>query len=102
MSTTPGSDLAAQHPNVQVTRASFSEADVLAIYRLIGQRRDIRHFRPDPVPDDLLVRLLWAAHQAGSVGFMQPWSFVVVRDPTRRRALRDSAERQRQASAAAM
>lgn len=57
-------------------------------YRAIYSRRDIRaQFRPDPVPDSLLVRLLHAAHHAGSVGFMQPWNFVVVRDLVVRRAV---------------
>jgi nicotinate-nucleotide--dimethylbenzimidazole phosphoribosyltransferase len=86
----------------EATSATFSEAEVLAVYRVIAERRDIRHFRPEPVSDQLLDRLLWAAHHAGSVGFMQPWSFIVVRDPDRRRRLRDSAERQRLAAAAAM
>ncbi|GAC1339585.1 MAG: hypothetical protein NVSMB29_07140 [Candidatus Dormibacteria bacterium] len=87
---------------MQFTSAEFTEAEVQAVYRVIAERRDIRHFRPDPVPDELIRRLLWASHHAGSVGFMQPWSFVVVRDAEVRRLLRDSAERQRLAAAAAM
>lgn len=59
----------------------FSEADRAAVYRAIETRRDVRNqFLPDPVPDDVLRRLLEAAHRAPSVGFMQPWNFVVVRD----------------------
>jgi 5,6-dimethylbenzimidazole synthase len=51
------------------------------VYRAILTRRDTRgEFLPDPVPDEVLSRLLVAAHHAPSVGFMQPWSFVVVRD----------------------
>ncbi len=58
-----------------------------AVYDVIARRRDIRNFRPDPVADDVLYRILGAAHQAGSVGFMQPWDFIVVRrEETRRRA----------------
>jgi 5,6-dimethylbenzimidazole synthase len=49
------------------------------VYDAIRSRRDVRRFRPDPVPDDVLVRILEAAHHAGSVGFMQPWNFLVVR-----------------------
>jgi 5,6-dimethylbenzimidazole synthase len=49
------------------------------LYEAIYTRRDIRHFRSDPVPDDVFVRILRAAHHAGSVGFMQPWSFLLVR-----------------------
>ncbi|MBI1992547.1 MAG: 5,6-dimethylbenzimidazole synthase [Candidatus Omnitrophica bacterium] len=51
------------------------------IYEVIFGRRDVRRFRSDPVPDELLSRLLQAAHHAPSVGFMQPWNFIVVRDP---------------------
>ncbi|HVB76254.1 MAG TPA: nicotinate-nucleotide--dimethylbenzimidazole phosphoribosyltransferase [Candidatus Nitrosotalea sp.] len=91
-----------QYPGIQTTSAIFSEAERDAVYRVIQERRDIRHFRPEPVSDQILHRLVWAAHRAGSVGFMQPWSFIVVRDPAPRRRLRDSAERQRLATAAAM
>jgi 5,6-dimethylbenzimidazole synthase len=49
------------------------------VYDAIYGRRDVRHFRPDPVPDDVLVRLLRAAHHAGSVGYMQPWNFLIIR-----------------------
>ncbi len=50
------------------------------LYQAILKRRDMRHFLPDPVPDDALARVLSAAHHAGSVGFMQPWNFLLVRD----------------------
>ena len=61
---------------------AFSQAERDALYRAIFTRRDVRgQFRPDPVPEDLLRRLLLAAHHAPSVGFMQPWNFVVVTDP---------------------
>ena len=51
------------------------------IYRLIASRRDVRRFLPQPIPDDILKRLLTAAHHAPSVGFMQPWNFIIIRDP---------------------
>ncbi|HZX32136.1 MAG TPA: 5,6-dimethylbenzimidazole synthase [Rhodocyclaceae bacterium] len=58
----------------------FSDIDLAAVYRAIFNRRDVRgQFLPDPVPDEVLSRLLMAAHHAPSVGFMQPWNFVVVR-----------------------
>ena len=51
-----------------------------AVYRAIHTRRDVRdQFLSDPLPDDLVRRLLEAAHAAPSVGFMQPWSFILVR-----------------------
>ena len=60
---------------------AFSEAARAAVYHTIFSRRDVRgQFLPDPVPDEVLARVLTAAHFAPSVGYMQPWSFVVVRD----------------------
>lgn len=51
-----------------------------AVYKAIFTRRDVRdQFLPDPVPDDVLERLLTAAHHAPSVGFMQPWNFITIR-----------------------
>jgi 5,6-dimethylbenzimidazole synthase len=58
------------------------------VYEAIYSRRDIRKFRPGPVPDDILFRILDAAHHAGSVGFMQPWNFIVIRDPEFRRQVK--------------
>ena len=71
-----------------------------ALHDVIAARRDVRRYRPDPVPDDVLSRVLGAAHAAPSVGHIQPWRFLVVRDP----AVRDRAavltdrERLRQAA----
>jgi nicotinate-nucleotide--dimethylbenzimidazole phosphoribosyltransferase len=60
-----------------------------AMYDIIAARRDIRNFRPDPVPGDVLRRILTAAHQAGSVGFMQPWDFIVIRSEERKARIYD-------------
>lgn len=61
-----------------------------AVYRAIFTRRDVRsHFLPDPLDDEVLARLLMAAHHAPSVGFMQPWNFIVIRDLQRRQKVRD-------------
>jgi 5,6-dimethylbenzimidazole synthase len=81
--------------------AAFSEEEKRGLYRAIYERRDVRsHFLPDPVPDDVLARILDAAHHAPSVGFMQPWDFIVIRDPAIRNEVRDNFERaNRQASA---
>lgn len=67
---------------VRQTDPSFAEAERAAVYRAIHTRRDVRgQFLPDPVPDEVLARVLMAAHHAPSVGFMQPWDFIVVRSP---------------------
>src|ERR1700677_684500 len=58
------------------------------VYEAIFSRRDVRSFRAEPIPDDALKRILEAAHHAGSVGFMQPWNFILIRSvPLRRRIL---------------
>ena len=66
-----------------------------AVHRVIGERRDIRRFRPDAVPLDLLQRVLRAAHQAPSVGLMQPWRLIVIRSIDTRIAVRRLAQRER-------
>ena len=69
----------------------FTEEERRGVYRAIYERRDVRaHFLPTPVPDELLGRLLDAAHHAPSVGFMQPWDFIVIKDATLRRAIHDN------------
>ncbi|RAU20991.1 5,6-dimethylbenzimidazole synthase [Paramagnetospirillum kuznetsovii] len=61
---------------------ALTEADRQGLYRVLLSRRDVRgQFMPDPVPDDVLARILTAAHYAPSVGFMQPWNFILVRSP---------------------
>ncbi len=55
---------------------------------LFQWRRDVRRFRPDPLPDGMLDRLLCVANGAPSVGLSQPWRFVTVDDPSRRTAIR--------------
>ena len=58
----------------------------MELFEAIYARRDVRDFRPDPVPDATLRRILDAAHHAGSVGLMQPWNFLILRsDAVRRR-----------------
>ena len=65
---------------------AFSLPEQQAVYRAIYERRDMRHFSGGTVADDVLQRLLQAAHHAPSVGFMQPWRFIRIRS----RALRES------------
>ncbi|WP_188849202.1 5,6-dimethylbenzimidazole synthase [Aureimonas glaciei] len=66
---------------VELTAAGpFGDADRAAVYRAIATRRDIRsEFLPDPIDPAALARLLDAAHHAPSVGFMQPWNFLLLR-----------------------
>lgn len=74
---------------------SFSPVEKAGLYRAIHERRDVRsQFRPDPVPEAVLTRILSAAHHAPSVGFMQPWDFIVIDDPALRQAVKDSFVRE--------
>lgn len=61
-------------------RHRYSATERAAVYRVIAERRDMRHFLPDPVDPAVLERLLTAAHQAPSVGLMQPWRFIRITD----------------------
>jgi 5,6-dimethylbenzimidazole synthase len=72
----------------------FSAAERSAVYRALRERRDVRAgYLPRPVDDATLYRLLAAAHQAPSVGFMQPWRFIVVRSEALRTAVHGIFER---------
>jgi nicotinate-nucleotide--dimethylbenzimidazole phosphoribosyltransferase len=73
----------------------YADDDLEAVHRVIAERRDIRRFRPDPVPADVLDRILAAAHRAPSVGLMQPWRLIVIRGTAPRIAIRDVAARER-------
>ncbi|MGH8569464.1 MAG: 5,6-dimethylbenzimidazole synthase [Gammaproteobacteria bacterium] len=58
----------------------YSPAEIATVYRVIAERRDMRHFLPDPIDPAVLGRLLEAAHRGPSVGLMQPWRFVRITD----------------------
>jgi nicotinate-nucleotide--dimethylbenzimidazole phosphoribosyltransferase len=82
---------------------SYSAEQRAAVYRVIEERRDVRRgFRPDPVPPEVLTRVLAAAHQAPSVGLSQPWDFIVITDRSQREKIKTLAERAAAAYAAAL
>lgn len=82
----------AEIPAVQASE--FEPTMKEALYRAIRSRRDIRsQFRPDPVPEEVLARILFAAHHAPSVGFSQPWDFIIIRDREVRATVRAAFER---------
>ncbi len=80
----------------------YSDEEIAAVYKTIAERRDIRHFLPDPIAPELLARLLHAAHLAPSVGFMQPWRFIRITDPALRSALHQQVEQERITTAHAL
>ena len=71
------------------TNGAFSARERDAVYRAIFERRDVRrNFLPDSIPDSTLNRILKASHHAGSVGFMQPWDFLIVREKKTKQAVK--------------
>lgn len=71
--------------------------ETIGFYQVIHRRRDVRgQFTGAPVPDEVLYRVLGAAHAAPSVGLSQPWDFVLVRDLHTRAAFRDHVHQQRE------
>ena len=67
----------------------FSDNERAAVYRVIFERRDVRrNFVRKPIAAAVLARILTAAHHAGSVGYMQPWDFVVIRERATKRAVK--------------
>jgi len=78
----------------------FSEEERRGLYRAIYDRRDVRsHFTSEPIADDVLARLLDAAHHAPSVGFMQPWNFIIIQNREVRRRIHQIFESANQAAA---
>lgn len=87
--------LVMQEPN------AFSDPERAAVYRAIDTRRDVRRgFVDRSLPDELLRRLLAAAHKAPSVGFMQPSRFIVIRDLAIRKAVHGIFEQSKSEAAA--
>ncbi|MGP4110916.1 nicotinate-nucleotide--dimethylbenzimidazole phosphoribosyltransferase [Streptomyces sp. 4N509B] len=103
---TPSTDAGSPEETVGTEAAPAAPvptADREAVHRLMREQRDVRHgFRSDPVPDDVLLRVLQAAHTAPSVGLAQPWDFVIIRSPETRQRVQELATRQREAYAASL
>lgn len=89
----PASGVTSHEPGV------FPEPERAGVYRAIYSRRDIRHFRSDPIPDQVIARIIHAAHHGPSVGFMQPWDFILIQEAVVRRQVHDLFQRERQAAA---
>ena len=81
---------------------AYSPAERAAIYRAIGERRDMRHFSGGEVAPELLARLLEAAHQAPSVGLMQPWRFIRITHRELRQRIQALVEDERLRTAEAL
>lgn len=80
----------------------YSESEIAAVYRVLRDRRDMRHFLPDPVAPEVFARILAAAHLAPSVGLMQPWRFLRITDGALRRKIHALVEQERVHTAEAL
>ncbi|MFA0927013.1 5,6-dimethylbenzimidazole synthase [Pseudomonas syringae pv. tagetis] len=85
-----------------MTEQAFSPQERAAVYRAIAERRDMRHFIGGTVAPELLARVLEAAHQAPSVGLMQPWRFIRISDPLLRGKMQAQVEEERIRTAEAL
>jgi len=81
---------------------AYSETDKAAIYKVIAERRDMRHFLPTPIAPELLQTLLQAAHHAPSVGLMQPWRFIRISDADLRKRIHALVDEERKHTAQAI
>lgn len=77
----------------------FSQDEKNGFYKAVFSRRDVRsHFTSEPIDDKTLSRILNAAHHAPSVGFSQPWNFILIKDPDTRKKIKESFDSERKRS----
>lgn len=80
----------------------YSEPEIQVLWRAMRERRDMRHFLSDPLPEGLINRLVEAAHLAPSVGYMQPWRFLRVSDKALRHSIHELVKAEHTATAVAL
>jgi len=70
---------------------NFNNEEKDGLYKAIFSRRDVRsHFTSEPIDDEIITRILTAAHHAPSVGFSQPWNFILIKDNETRKKIKES------------
>jgi 5,6-dimethylbenzimidazole synthase len=79
----------------EMTDHRFPEEWRQGVYEAIARRRDMRSFKSQPLEKEVLARILKAAHQAGSVGYCQPWNFIVIEDKGLRSKIHDHVTQER-------
>ena len=78
----------------------FSEEEKGGFYKAIFSRRDVRsHFTSRPIDEEIIMKILKAAHHAPSVGFSQPWNFILIKDNETKKKIKESFEKEREYSA---
>ena len=71
----------------------FTDEEKVGFYKAIYSRRDVRsHFTQEPINEETLTKILHAAHHAPSVGFSQPWNFVLIKDNETKKNIKESFE----------
>ncbi len=80
----------------------FNKTERKGVYKAITERRDMRHFKSVPIDPKVLQNLLQAAHQAGSVGLMQPWRFIRITQKRLRSKVYQLVEQERKLTATAL
>ena len=84
---------------MQPERVEFTDEERSGLYKAIHTRRDVRsHFMDKPISPQVMARILHAAHRAPSVGFSQPWNFILIRDGAIRTRIKESFEEERRNS----
>jgi 5,6-dimethylbenzimidazole synthase len=77
----------------------FTVEEKNGLYKAIHSRRDVRsHFTSKPIENEVLTRILNAAHHAPSVGFSQPWNFILIKDPNTKSRIKQSFEEEKKKS----
>jgi len=77
----------------------FTEEEKKGLYKAIYSRRDVRsHFTSRSIDDDILARILNAAHHAPSVGFSQPWNFILIKEMITKKKIKNSFEQEKNRS----
>ena len=77
----------------------FTDEEKKGFYKAVYSRRDVRsHFTSRSIKDDILSRILNAAHHAPSVGFSQPWNFILIKDIITKKKIKDSFEEEKNRS----
>ena len=77
----------------------FTDDEKRGLYKAIYSRRDVRsHFNSKPIQDDILSKILHAAHHAPSVGFSQPWNFILIKNDETKKKIKESFEKEKDRS----
>ena len=77
----------------------FTDDEKAGFYKAIYSRRDVRsHFTQEPIDEEILTKILHAAHHAPSVGFSQPWNFILIKDDKTKKKIKESFDEEKERS----